>query len=91
MPINERTINTIINWDSYCKPTVRITSNNDEIKNEILGLKNIAEIITTPGIGKTYGEKPVGKTTAKKHVNAISIAVKDKYLGSKKLFSNTLK
>ncbi len=81
----------IINCTSNCIPTVRIINNNADNKNEILGLKNIAEIIITPGIGSTYGDVPVGNTTAVKQVNTAIMPANDIYLGSKNFFSNTFK
>ena len=45
-------MNTIINCTLYCIPTVKIINNNVDSKNAILGLRKIAVIMITAGIGK---------------------------------------
>ncbi len=47
-------------------------------KNAILGFKNMEAIITTAGIGITYGENPVGSSTPVAHAIIAKTAERDK-------------
>ena len=62
-----------------------------ESRNAILGFKKIAEMIIIAGIGKIYGEKPVGNNTAIDQAIMDIIDESAKYLGSKKSFSKNFK
>jgi len=86
-----KTINVIINCVSYCIPTVRTTKINVDRRNAILGLKNIAAMIITAGIGSIYGEDPVGSTTAIVAIIVVNIPARDRYLVSKKSFSKNFR
>ena len=72
-------------------PTVKIINNKVDNKNAILGLKKIAAIMITAGIGKIYGDEPVGRITAVKQVSATSIPESDINLGSRYVFSKNFK
>ena len=62
-----------------------------ESRNAILGFKKIAEMIIIAGIGKIYGEKPVGNNTAIEQAIMDIIDESAKYLCSKKSFSKNFK
>ena len=68
--------------------------NSDFINKHKKGCINAASVlmfIIIAGIGKIYGEKPVGSRTAIEQAIIVIIDDSAKYLGSKKSFSKNFK